>query len=135
MILGVGLGMVLFTFQRNKDESIHEQEQFRNRWLSILETVKSPVDFDADTVTLAENKVIRTFPDNSWIAVVSHNIHEGGEWDRTLLKDSTGAVWQSSHHFCGYEGLHGEIFSVEGTTLKQFHQNARHLGFEAKLHQ
>ena len=67
------------------------------------------------------------FADGSWFIVAQHDTHdEGLEWDRAVFYDSRGGLRLSKHHFCGWEGLMGELreYGKNAQTLDDFYQAA-----------
>jgi hypothetical protein len=64
---------------------------------------------------------VRKFTDGTWVIARSHCTHDpGGEWDSTVMRSSDGPLFSSTHHFCGDEGLHGELDRINARSAAEF---------------
>ena len=123
-------GIVSIASGLRKMSILQEQDVFIRHWTPLLQKVQSPEQFAKRGGKTNGVSVVRVFADDSWIAVRSHSSHDTGNWDLTLLKDSNGDVWRSTHHFCGEEGTRAEIFGVKAGNAREFQTQAVSLSFQ-----
>lgn len=99
-----------------------------DRLPSVDLAVGLPSDDSQIPQPIAGAKLVRfRFPDGSWFAAAEHDTHdEGLEWDAAVFYDSRGGFTVTKHHFCGWEGLSGELkrYSMEARSLEDFHKTA-----------
>ncbi|PIS47029.1 MAG: hypothetical protein COT17_05600 [Elusimicrobia bacterium CG08_land_8_20_14_0_20_51_18] len=95
--------------------------------VGIPEGTAAPAPFE-------DAKLVKvSFPDGSWLFVAEHDTHDDGlGWDRAVFYDSRGDMRATSHHFCDWEGLLGEmtLYSKDAKTLDDFYKAAAGIKFE-----
>jgi hypothetical protein len=79
----------------------------------------------AEVQALARPELIytRTFPDGSWVAAKNEwDCTDGAGFDAAIFYDSTSRLQVDRlHHFCGFEGLEGELRGISATSLRDFY--------------
>ena len=73
----------------------------------------------------------RIFPNGEWIAArTEYACSDGAGFDATVFRGSKGRIlYQTEHHFCGYEGLSSELNDVTAETLVDFYNNLTNINF------
>ena len=104
------------------------QSHFKAVWVDRLRQCHTLQDIKALPQPKPGSLDTRVFADGSWVAISWHCIHDeentpGGEWDGAVLRDSTGQVYWTNYHFCGYEGFSAEFLNIPAKSLPQFYQN------------
>lgn len=98
--------------------------RFAQRWASRLPAYAAMPRLPQ---TARDAKLLKwTLQDGSWVIVAEHDIHDGGfEWDQAVFYDSRGRARRTSHHFCGWEGLLGDLEPYrKARSLDEFYARA-----------
>jgi hypothetical protein len=107
--------------------SIDRPHAFVEEWTQRFQAVESL----AAALTFEETApvVVRAFSSGEWlIATCEHSCCSGAGFDATVMRDSTGAIYaDTTHTFCGIEGLSHELKELPGETLEAFYQHASQL--------
>ena len=99
-------------------------DEFVNHWGELFAQCNSVSDLkqisDVDRPDLI---FVRKFDNGELIFARSeHACTSGAGYNATVFRDSSGAIYyDTSHHFCGYEGLCCELKSIVSTNLNQFY--------------
>jgi hypothetical protein len=116
-------------------ESDANRNQFKAAWTARLRPCRILPAVKALPQPRRGSLDCRVFADGSWIAVAWHCFHDeeyatgkwgtlSGVWDGAVLRDSTGRMFWTTHHFCGYEGFSEEFLYVPAKSLGQFYKHA-----------
>ena len=72
---------------------------------------------------------VRTFASGEWfIATCEHSCCSGAGFDATVIRDNTGAIYaDTTHTFCGMEGISAELGEVPAESLSTFYSHATQL--------
>jgi hypothetical protein len=106
--------------------------QFVARWAGVLgqcQDAASAQRLDGPSQPI----LVRTFGNGEWVAACSESSCGGAGFDATVLRDSRGATWyDTAHHFCGYEGLCGELNAIPASDLDQFYAGLEVAGIHVR---
>ncbi len=80
---------------------------------------------EAKRLEEVEPVFVHTFASSEWfIATCEHSCCSGAGFDATVIRDSTGAVYaDTTHTFCGIEGMAGELREASGGSLREFYSH------------
>jgi hypothetical protein len=94
-----------------------------DHWTTTFRQCHSLDDIHALSKQVRFEIYTRTFSDGSWVAAANEwNCTDGAGFDAAVFYDSTGRVMtDTSHHFCGGEGLYAECNRVSATSLHDFY--------------
>lgn len=97
------------------------QPRFVRHWSERLRTIDS-LDA-AKRFGEGEPVFVRAFPSGEWlIATCEHSCCSGAGFDATVIRDSTGAIYSdTTHTFCGIEGMSSELSQVSAEALSAFY--------------
>jgi hypothetical protein len=99
-------------------------EKFIDHWGTTFTRCNSIRDIKAIPATDRQDLIwVREFTNGEWIlARNEYACTDGAGFDATVFRDSNGSIfYQTTHHFCGYEGLCGELTQVKATNLVEFY--------------
>jgi hypothetical protein len=71
----------------------------------------------------ADEPYLRSFPNGQWVAAqMEHACCDGAGFNASVYYDSNGLTqYDTTHCFCGYEGLCGELNEIEASDLTRFY--------------
>jgi hypothetical protein len=109
--------------------------EFVRRWAEIFE--RHPDLASIQAMDPNEYLYVGRFNDGTWV-VASHDDGHGHSFDSlmdfltdfraTVFYDSTGAIrYDTDYHFCGYEGLCGQLSGLDANTLEEFYSSLSQL--------
>jgi len=98
-------------------------ERFVDRWAGLFRGCNGLASVESLSNREAKGALyIREFADGEWVAVSSECSCTGAGFDASVFYDSTGAIYSdTTHHFCGYEGLCGELNGIDASGLDDFY--------------
>ena len=117
LLTALGLGVVHW-------KHAHDPLAFVNHWGMLFRKYRTPETFpEIKTSDRADLIFVRTFDSTEWVAArTEYSCTDGAGFDATVFLDSHGAIkYQIGYHFCGYEGLCGELRKVEADNLPEFY--------------
>ena len=93
---------------------------FVKRW--VKEFAKCHMIEDVRCLPQSELIFVREFSDKTWCAARSeHSCATGAGFNATVFCDSQGRIYFNyDHHFCGYEGLAGELSRIAAQNADGF---------------
>ena len=94
-----------------------------DHWITTFRQCHSLGDIQALSKRVGFEIYTRTFQDGSWVAAANEwACSSGAGFDAAVFYDNTGRVLiDTSHHFCGGEGLYAECNRVSATSLNNFY--------------
>ena len=100
---------------------------FVQHWSERFRTVDS-LD-TAKRFEQSEPVYVRTLSSGEWfIATCEHSCCSGAGFDATVIRDSTGAIYaDTTHTFCGIEGMSSELAAASSDTLSAFYTRLKQL--------
>ena len=95
---------------------------FVNHWGTLFAQCNSTNDL-AQLPEIEQPDLVFTFDNGEWVAVASeYACGSGAGFNATVFGDSNDDVmYQTNHHFCGFEGLSAELGKSEGTSIVDFY--------------
>ena len=104
--------------------------RFVDHWASLLSRCRNIQEVEAVAKEQDRLVLTRRFDSGEWVAVCSeHSCCSGAGFDATVFVDSKGTIqYDTTHSFCGYEGLCGELNGVAASNLNQFYSGVDSMG-------
>lgn len=99
-------------------------KRFITHWAVLFSQCNSLADVESIAQEERPDLIwMREFENGEWvIARTEHACTSGAGFDATVFRDSSGSIlYQTTHHFCGYEGLCGDLRRAGATNLVQFY--------------
>jgi hypothetical protein len=98
-------------------------DRFVLRWSDRFKRVGSLEE--AKRLEGVEPVFVHAFASSEWfIATCQHSCCSGDGFDATVIRDSTGAIYaDTTHTFCGIEGMGSELRDASGNSLREFYSH------------
>ena len=99
-------------------------EAFVSHWASLFEKCSDVAAIRALPAAERPDCIyIREFTNGQWVAVtMEHACCSGAGFNGSVFFDNTRTIrYDTTHSFCGYEGLCGELGNVQAKNLAEFY--------------
>jgi len=101
----------------------HRARQFIDHWAKRLGDCTPDTVHRLPPSERPDLIYVRQFENGEWLLARGAHACAGGDFDATVFRDSAGTIHhQRTHHFCGYEGLSGELDAIAAKSLSQFYR-------------
>ena len=106
---------------------IGRPERFVHEWSTRFKAVQTLQE--AKRLDETEPVFVHTFASGEWfVATCEHSCCSGAGFDATVIRDSTGAIFaDTSHTFCGIEGMASDLRDAAGDSLPEFYSHLKML--------
>ncbi len=110
----------------------HRSEAFIQNWSQRFLAIKSLEE--AKLFEKTEPVYVRTFPSGEWIiATCEHSCCSGAGFNASVIRDSTETIYtDTTHTFCGIEGMSEELHQVTSDTLTAFYPQLKQLKLQKR---
>jgi hypothetical protein len=108
----------------------NRSERFVAHWTKLFQRMATLEEISGiPTEDRPELIFTRRFTNGEWVMVRGeYSCTDGAGFDATVFRDSSGIIrYQTGHHYCGFDGLRGELNGIEANSITEFFESIRGL--------